>query len=433
MKPDTAIRRYQQRHIEIDLLPVPGGPGEWQHVLVIPAYRECPSILDALRHLSAAASPFLAILVLNRPDSDPDNSANQSLREAVRRLPGIEGVSGPCQLNRGSALLPFDTEAKLGPLPAEKAVGLARKLGCDLAWQCILRKVVTSRWIHCSDADARLPADYFQRTAGLSPDVVAATYPFVHVPGTDTACNTATALYELRLHHYVLGLEYAGSSYAHHSLGSALAVTADAYAKVRGFPQRAAGEDFYLLNKLAKVGPIVRLTGDCIELASRESDRVPYGTGPSVTRISSGDLSPAQFYHPRGFMALRAVLHYVAAYSRSPTVSLHGSLLASGLDPLLAAECEQVLKDMGLQAALDHCSGHSNNSAQFLRHFHQWLDAFRTLKFIHALRERALPQQTLTELDEWQPRLWPGDEAGTALQDLIHSHWGWTRQDPGRW
>ena len=300
MKPDTAARRYQQRHVETDLPQVPVGQGEWQHILVIPAYRESPSLLESLRQFSRSSDTFLAIVVLNRPDNDPDASANLALRKAMQGLPGIRGADGLYQLNGGSAILCCDTEASRGPLPAEKGVGLARKLGCDLAWQCILGEVISSRWIHCSDADARLPADYFQRTAGLSPEVVAATYPFIHVPGTDTACNTATALYELRLHHYVLGLEFAGSHYAHHSLGSALAVTADAYAKVRGFPQRAAGEDFYLLNKLAKVGPIERLTGDCIELASRESDRVPYGTGPSVTRISSGDLSPAQFYHPQG-------------------------------------------------------------------------------------------------------------------------------------
>ena len=82
----------------------------------------------------------------------------------------------------------------------------------------------------------------------------------------DQFCNTATALYELRLHHYVLGLEYAGSPYAYHTLGSCLAVKADAYAQVRGFPKRAGAEDFYLLNKLAKLGAMPRLQGRCIRI-----------------------------------------------------------------------------------------------------------------------------------------------------------------------
>ncbi len=34
--------------------------------------------------------------------------------------------------------------------------------------------------------------------------------------------------------------------------GSSLGVLAPAYAEVRGFPRRQAGEDFYLLDKLAK-------------------------------------------------------------------------------------------------------------------------------------------------------------------------------------
>ena len=48
-------------------------------------------------------------------------------------------------------------------------------------------------------------------------------------------------------------MKYARSPYAFHTIGSTMAVSANHYAKVRGFPKREAGEDFYLLNKLAKV------------------------------------------------------------------------------------------------------------------------------------------------------------------------------------
>ncbi len=124
----------------------------------------------------------------------------------------------------------------------------------------------------------------------------------------DESCNLATALYELRLHHYVRGLEYAGSPYAFHTLGSCLAVSFEGYAQVRGFPKRSGGEDFHLLNKLAKTGPVIRLAGDCIELASRHSQRAPFGTGAAVARISNAGmpLTLPLFYHPACFAALRA-------------------------------------------------------------------------------------------------------------------------------
>lgn len=433
MRADTATRRYRERHIEKGLSALPDHPGAWRHVIVIPAYRESDSILQTLVELSRQNGEFLAIIVLNRPDSDGDESANALLRAAARALPtAVEGRE-LYRLSHGSAVLLHDSEAKRGPLPADKGVGLARKIGCDIAWQGIIGGSIASNWIHCTDADARLPVDYFERSKSPEPGTVAATYPFIHLPGDDITCNRATALYELRLHHYVLGLEYAGSPYAHHSLGSCLAMTADAYAKVRGFPQRAAGEDFYLLNKLAKLGDIQRLAGDCIELASRESHRVPFGTGPTVARISRGDLSPAQFYHPLGFVALRALLRAAQAYSSTPHSDLVCALRAEGLTPELSVICGQALGTMGWQSALDHCSRHSDSPAQFMRHFHQWFDAFRTLKFLHALRELALPQLTLDGLESLQPNLWPASTSGMDLADAVRSRWGWTTPDPAHW
>ncbi len=432
---DTAARRYRERHIERGLPAPAGDKAAWRHVLVIPAYRESGDILEVLHRLSHTASDFLAILVANRPDSDPDRSANDRLRTAVAALPKVRGSVELHRLAGNSALLFCDTEASRGPLPTNEGVGLARKIGCDIAWHWIDRGAIATRWIHCTDADARLPDDYFVRIPATASAAAAATFPFTHRPGPDPLCDRATALYELRLHHFVLGLEHAGSPYAYHSLGSCLAVAADAYAQVRGFPRRAAGEDFYLLNKLAKVGGIQRLGGDCIALESRVSHRVPFGTGPAVARISGGDRSAAGFYHPQGFETLRAVLTVAGSRAGQSAADLQQGLQGAGLPSHLAAACSRVLDGMGWQAALDHCLRHSKSADHFARHFHQWFDGFRTLKFIHALRADCLPQQSLAELAELQPRLWP--EGASQDQDqllgAIRSRWGWTRQDPARW
>ena len=73
----------------------------------------------------------------------------------------------------------------------------------------------------------------------------------------------------------------------------------------------------------------------------------------------------------------------------------------------LAAQVQVALAEMGIAAALAHCRRQSTTPAQFLRQFHQWFDAFRTLKFIHALRDAGWPQQSLAQLDTLQPLLWP--------------------------
>ena len=239
-------------------------------------------------------------------------------------------------LNPHTDLYLHDMEALYGPTPAALGVGLARKTGCDLALQWMAAGGISGQWLCSTDADATLPADYFEQLDSAAPDAVAAVFPFRHVPGGDEACDTATALYELRLHHYVLGLEYAGSPYAFHTLGSCLAIRASAYAQVRGFPKRAGAEDFYLLNKAGQTR--ARLPGcpaHCIELQSRRSSRVPFGTGPAVAAILSAAQphEAAIFYHPQCFEALRALLASLPELAHAPDTGHRAAVGQAGPGP----------------------------------------------------------------------------------------------------
>jgi hypothetical protein len=394
------------------------------------------------------------ILVLNRPDTDHDPQANASLRAAVDELaiacerpgepviqslnthtdlyvhdmenPGgtFQGESFQGETLQGGTLqgrhfpgVPLPT----GSIPAAQGVGLARKTGCDIALKWMSEAAISGEWIHSTDADALLPQDYFQQLDSSNQHAVAAVYPSRHIPGADQKCNEATALYELRLHHYVLGLEYADSPYAYHTLGSCLAVKAGAYAQVRGFPKRAGGEDFYLLNKLAKLGPVEKLTGRCIELQSRSSRRVPFGTGPAVEKIACSEqpVELALFYHPLCFAALRALLTAVPDLQHTDTEDLCGLLGQGGLEQSLARVCCDVIETMGLCAALTHCRRQGKSPEQFLRQFHQWFDGFRSLKFIHGIRDAGWPQQSLPQLATLQPQLWPIEtEAPSEVESL---------------
>jgi len=269
MRDSVACQRYLQRHIEPHLEDCRQPAGYWRNVLVIPAYREAPELLQRLATLPTGAGRVLVILVLNRPDSDSDSNANQALRQACKALP-VACAATPAlrRLSESTDLYLQDIETLTGPTPASQGVGLARKIGCDLAFRWIMQGAIIGPWIGSGDADAHYPPDYFLQLDRLPGTSVAAIYPFRHIPGPDENCNRATALYELRLHHYRLGLEFAASPYALHTLGSCLAFRAEHYAQVRGFPKRAGGEDFYLLNKLAKIGPITKPSGRCVDLQS---------------------------------------------------------------------------------------------------------------------------------------------------------------------
>ena len=404
----------------------------WQQVLVIPVFNESTSLLDSLAQLSTDAGDVLVIMVLNRPESCTEGEINAPMRKALASLPKTVQLTPACHLATLAphiSVLCIDLEVEHGATPNDKGVGLARKTGCDIALQWIMEGAIDTQWICSSDADALLPADYFSRLSAASGTCSAMLFPFIHSASGDPVNDEACLRYELRLHHYVLGLQYAGSPYAFHTLGSCIAVRATNYAQVRGFPIRAAAEDFYLLNKLAKTGPVTQATGDCIVLSSRPSSRVPFGTGPAIqSLVTSAQMADAELYYaPAVFDCLKAVLLSVKdLYDESALVT--ELLLAQGSNTTQAEQAATQLEAMGIVKALDHCRTQAGDVATFNRHFHQWFDGFRTLKFIHGLRDAGWKDMDLTALANSRSDFWPG---GIHSQELIQNraailaNWQW--------
>jgi len=184
-------------------------------------------------------------------------------------------------------------------------------------------------------------------------------------------------------------LGFAGSPYAFHTIGSTMAVNAPHYARVRGFPRRQAGEDFYLLNKLAKVGSVRQLSAatDCepIDIAARRSDRVPFGTGAAVGKLMELENPKKEFllYHPTVFSLLESWLDSLPAFWQSRSSDVDAILS----QPALIGG----LEEQGATRALQHALRQSSDAGQFNRQMHTWFDAFRTRKLIHYLRDHHLP------------------------------------------
>jgi hypothetical protein len=198
------------------------------------------------------------------------------------------------------------------------------------------------------------------------------------VPDADPALARAVLLYEISLRYYVLGLAFAGSPWAYHTIGSTIAARAGAYVRVRGFPKRDAAEDFYLLSKLAKVGPIASLGGRPIALRGRTSDRVPFGTGAAVRRIAAG-VTPFTMYDPRLFVYLRAWLRALG--------DLEGDVReACAVESLDPAPLVAATADMGAAEAIASARRRSTSAQAARRHMVTWFDAFRTLKLLHGLQ-----------------------------------------------
>jgi hypothetical protein len=347
---------------------------KYSHLCVVPARSEreaLPLLLQSFASASDTLHPLL-ILVLNSSDTS-------TCEEILEQTETWQWLRSQYQLKHqfSDALWLGDTHFDLFLIdrfssahrfPASKGVGTARKIGCDFAAWLRTRQISQSPFILSTDADAVLPEDYLQALQGISPNVSLGHFSFFHRPEGSRAQQDAMRMYEFWLHDYVQGLKHAGSPYCVPALGSIYAIHADSYIQVRGFPERLAGEDFYLMNKLIKLGKSKQIsTRSPIQLAGRISHRVPFGTGPTVSRWTSHeDLSSEKlFYHPQCFDILGSFL-------RGDLITHQAFIPTSALSLFKAAQSS--------------------------KEFHEQFDALKTLQFIHYLRDHHFPNLGLREL-----------------------------------
>jgi len=399
-----ASRQYVSRHAEPEAAAADRLEGAFGHVLVVPAYGEGRNLFDTLGSVPRGPrGNTLVVVVLNaRADSRAGvHEANAAARtEIARAASGAIRIEGAHPVTafaypNGTVVL-IDRALPEHYLPEGQGVGLARKVGNDLALRLHAQGRIASHWIHNTDADAVLANDYFDQTEAIpAAGNAAALYFFEHRFSDEGQLGLAARLYEISLRYYTLGLAWAGSPYAYQAMGSCIAIRPDAYAAVRGFPRRNAAEDFYILDKLAKVGSIVRLAGSPLLLEGRISDRVPFGTGKALSQLTGkrGALTGFRLYHPAVFGHLAAWLRALEAVAGS------GGRADAALEELprgnpffLTDLLVESLEKMGaFQAMRDAIARSSGDPSTMRRHFHTWFDAFRTLKLIHALRDGGLP------------------------------------------
>jgi hypothetical protein len=411
-------RKYLERHAEPDIGAMHPLKKNFGHVVVIPAYGEGENLFRTLESIPPGPlGEVLVILVVNaRADSPP--WVHTRNRDSIRTL----------KERFSENLLLIDRASPGKYLPKGQGVGLARKIGCDGALSLFQEGRIRSPWIHCTDADAELPPDYFKRALEKkTQEASTLIYPFHHLCEPDPSTAEAMRLYEISLRYYVLGLHASGSPYAYHSLGSSLAVRAESYAEIGGFPKKNAGEDFYLLNKLAKVGLLLKLPGLPLRIQGRLSDRVPFGTGMGLHKIlhQKDHRRPFRLYHPLVFSHLSAWLKVLEEIAAKDGLLTPQKILKEKCEinqSLCYELLDKVLKQM---EAFDMCARLLRSSKERTtrrRHLHLWWDAFRTLKFVHALRDQGYPSPPIFEALSEAPFLRPHSSLETEDWEGLRYH-----------
>ena len=274
--------------------------------------------------------------------------------------------------------------------------GMARKIGMDEAVRRLNAVSKPEGVIIALDSDCLVSNNYLKRIETVfskNKSCFAATINFRHrfEEMDDPRQEKGMRLYEDYLHYYKQALEYAGFPNSIYTIGSAFAVRADAYVKQGGMNRRQAGEDFYFLHKLTKLGQLTEINDAFVYPSGRVSDRVPFGTGAAMTKWKNHSDDLSQTYCLEAFLDLKHLFDQVGKlYNANSTI--YAEILSS-----LPTTVQEYLTLVNFEEKLSEINQNSSTPKSFQKRFFQAFDAFQVLKFLNHVHEQHYTTQNLGE------------------------------------
>ena len=341
--------------------------GKLKIVVMIPSCNE-PDIIDTINSLAECTKPQCdveVIVVLNESVNAPAHVREMNEQSAK-------------QLTNWNADAPFSLHTiRPAPFPSKHAgVGWARKTGMDEAVRRFNMLNRPEGIIVSLDADTLVEKNYLieiEKLFSVKKPPVGATIRFSHRIDelTDEWQKRGISLYEKYLNYYRDALEYCGYPHAIHTVGSALAVRADAYIKQGGMNRRQAGEDFYFLHKLTQLGPLAELNSTCVYPSGRVSDRVPFGTGAAMSKWVKGEDRISKTYNFRSFIDLKSFFEL--------TGKLYEGAKLSECKITTPVRC--FLNETTFEKTLDEILKNCSSFDAFNKRFFQKFNAFVIMRF----------------------------------------------------
>lgn len=274
--------------------------------------------------------------------------------------------------------------------------GMARKIVMDEAIRRFNAIDRPDGIIVSLDADCLVSANYLreivkQFTAFKS--CIGATINFRHrIEELDNKKQQeGIRLYEDYLLYYKQAMAYTGYPNAIDTIGSAFAVRAEAYVRQGGMNRRQAGEDFYFLHKLTRLGRLAEITNAWVYPSARVSDRVPFGTGAAMTKWmdQTGDLNLT--YRFDAFRELKQLFELTGRLFK--TTKEQYTEIINSLPPAI----QKYLEEISFEEKLIEVNRNSSSMETFSKRFFQSFDAFQVMKFLNYAHEKYYSRQPLHE------------------------------------
>ena len=342
-------------------------------LIAIPSCKEALNLPDVITSLEKNDTSLLSETLIIINVNNRLNDQNQDNQQTLKWLRSYQGPANLAFLD--STIEPYAYPEKFG-------VGLARHQAVTSGLDYISSKAP----VISLDGDSPVNPNYLSEIFSYinnSPKFGAGHVNFKHRLEGSPEEIEAIQLYDRHLHLHREQLEKANSPHAWYAIGSTIICTKEAYLKSGGYnPRRMAGEDFYLLQQLSKVGYQIEMIDKAFVYPSnRESYRVPFGTGKAVSDIlKSGEWLT---YHPQCYKILKSVLDIIQLNLHKSGDDLINSLPSEGQEWFIERKFNEIWAK--LQA-------NSKDENALLQRFHEWLDAFQTLKFIHFLSDKYYPK-----------------------------------------
>lgn len=360
-------------------------------IVVVPSYSE-PDIKGLLDSLSLCSSPIChveVIVVVNAPEA----AGRENL------LLNKKSVSDIISWKRDNPQSFFSLhviEVPVGKIEGW-GVGLARKTGMDEAVRRFDRIGKPDGIILNLDADCKVKENYFQAVhseMASESDRQACSIYFEHpVTGNEFSDSvySSIVLYELHLRYYFQGLIFAGFPNVHHTVGSAIAVKALHYAKAGGMNRRQAGEDFYFVQKLIPAGGYFNLNKTAVYPSPRSSFRVPFGTGPVISRLIADKSEVLLSYNFNAFRELKmlfSMIDMICQYGIDKTGFFYEGI-PSGLKQFMNLE--------KWTSKISEIRANTSGLDSFRKRFFSWFNMFMIVKYLNYIHSGYMNKMPVAE------------------------------------
>ncbi|MDL2262155.1 glycosyltransferase [Bacteroidales bacterium OttesenSCG-928-I21] len=345
--------------------------------VVIPCYDDefIFNTLQSLEETRETESEVEVIVVVNSSENTPFHIVEKN-RKIFDEL---EKKANSFYYKRFK-LLPVNIE---NTVKKKGGVGHARKTGMDEAVRRFSAVSKPNGIIISLDADTLVGKNYFveiENAFKKNPKINAFTFQFRHDFNEKIYSEEeieACRLYETYLRYYRLSLKTTGFPYCFHTIGSCFAVTASAYTKVGGMPQKQGGEDFYFLHKLAQTTEIGEIKATIVYPSPRISDRVPFGTGPSVRNIISD--KKYLVYNFELFFILKKFFDCFPDFWKSDAINIKN----------IPNEIVDFWGEKKVIETIKECKENSAQEKYFIKRLYSKFDAFFVVKFLNSFDEKS--------------------------------------------